>query len=159
MAQGINNSQNAFGTINKVGVTENGRAIYQLTDGDGNVAGKLTIPQNQADIFEKSYQDIMDTAPKMQKFAQKMTPEKMQKRKKTANWILGLSTLTGFLVPAIAIRGKGQFWKTALSTIAGLAVGSIASFKLKTPPGAIKFAKATQNLTKIDAQPYQELGK
>ena len=99
----------------------------------------------------------METAPKMQKFAQKMTPERMEKRKKTANWVLGLSTLTGFLVPAIIVRSKGQFWKTALGTIAGLTVGSVASFKLKTPPGAMKFSKATQNLAKLDAQPYQEM--
>ena len=146
-----------FGSIGRVGVTENGRAIYQLTDAEGNVAGKLTLPPEQCDIFEKSYTDIMETAPKMQKFAQKMTPERMEKRKKTANWVLGLSTLTGFLVPAIMVRSKGQFWKTALGTIAGLTVGSVASFKLKTPPGAMKFSKATQNLAKLDAQPYQEM--
>lgn len=156
MAEGINNLQNSFGTINRVGYTENGRAIYSLVDGEGSVAGKLTIPQNQCDVFEKSYQDIKDVAPKMQKFAQKMTPEKIEKRKKTANWFLALSTLTGFLVPAIVVRGKGQFWKTALGTIAGLSLGTVGSFKLKTPPGAMKFARATQNLSKIDAQPYQD---
>lgn len=156
MAQSINNQQSPFGTINKIGVTENGRAIYQLNDAEGIVAGKLTIPQEQCDIFEKSYQDIIKTAPKMQKFAQTMTPEKLQKRKKIANWTLGLSTLTGFLVPAICIRGNHQFIKTALGTITGLAVGIVASMKLQTPPGAMKFSKATQNLTKIDAQPYNQ---
>lgn len=155
MTQNVSNQQNMFGTVNRIGLTQNGRAIYELVDGEGNVAGKLTIPQNQCDVFEKSYQDIMKAAPKMQKFAQKMTPEKMEKRNKTANWILGLSTLTGFLVPAIVVRGKGQFWKTALGTIAGLSLGTVASFKLKTPPGAMEFSKATQNLSKVDAQPYQ----
>ena len=156
MVQSVNNQQNGYGSLSRVGSTDNGRVIYQLSEADGNVAGKLTVPQEQSDIFEKSYNDIMSAAPKMQKFAEKMTPEKMEKRKKTANWVLGLSTLTGFLVPAIAIRGKGQFWKTALSTVAGLSAGIFASFKLKTPPGAMKFAKATQNLSKIDAQPYNE---
>ena len=156
MAQGVNGQQNSYGSISRVGLAENGRAIYQLTDGEGNVAGKLTIPQAQADIFEKSYNDIMAAAPKMQKFAQKMTPEKMEKRKKTANWILGLSTLTGFLVPAITAK-SWQKSKTALGTLLGLGVGIFTSFKLKTPPGAVKFAKATQNLAKIDAQPYQEM--
>ena len=60
MAEGINNLQNSFGTINRVGYTENGRAIYSLVDGKGSVAGKLTIPQDQCDVFEKSYQDIKD---------------------------------------------------------------------------------------------------
>ena len=156
MVQNVNNKQNNFGTINKIGTTENGRAIYQLTDAEGNIAGKLSIAQNQCDIFEKSYQDIIKSAPKMQDFAQKMTPEKLAKRKKTANWVLGLSTLTGFLVPAICVRGSWQKTKTALGTLAGLTIGTIASFKLKNPPGVIKFTKATQNLAKIDAQPYEK---
>lgn len=154
--QSVNNQQNSFGTITKIDTVEGGRAVYQLTDINGDVAGKLTIPQQQCDIFEKSYKDIIEVAPKMQEYAQKMTPEKMEKRKKTANWVLGLSTLAGFLVPAITVRGKGQGWKTALGTLAGIAVGGFTSFKLKTPPGAMKFAKATQNLSKIDAQPYQD---
>ena len=154
MVADINNTKNAFGTINKIGKTENNRVIYQLSDNEGNVAGKLTIPETQTDVFEKSYQDIIDSAPKMQKYASKMTPEKQKKRKKIANWTLGLSTLTGFLVPAICAK-TWQKSKTALGTVAGLAVGIIASMKLQTPPGAIKFTKATQNLSKIDVQPYQ----
>ena len=154
MVSEVNNKQNSFGTIDRIGIAPNNRVIYQLTDENGQVAGKLTVPETQCDIFEKSYKDIMKTAPKMQKFAEKLTPEKMQKRKKIANWTLGLSTLTGFLVPAIAVRSKGQFIKTALGTITGLAAGIFASLKLQTPPGAIKFSKASQNLTKIDAQPY-----
>ena len=156
MVQSVNNQQNALGSVTREGLTAEGRAIYKLTDTEGKLAGKLSIPQEQCDVFEKSYNDIVATAPKMQEFAQKMTPEKMQKRKKTANWILGLSTLTGFLIPAIAVRGKYQGLKTTLGTLIGLTVGSIASFKLKTPPGAMKFSKATQNLTKIDVQPYQD---
>lgn len=154
MVSEVNNAKNAFGTVSKVGKTPDNRVIYQLSDNEGNIAGKISVPETQCDVFEKSYQDIVKVAPKMQKFASKMTPEKQQKRKKIANWTLGLSTLTGFLVPAIAAK-TWQKSKTALGTVAGLALGIIASMKLQTPPGAIKFTKATQNLAKIDAQPYQ----
>ena len=93
MVQNISKQPNTYGAINKIGVTENGRAIYQVIDGTGQTAGKMSIPQKDCDIFEKSYKDIIETAPKLQKFAEKHSTEESRKKlKKTSNWITGLCT-------------------------------------------------------------------
>lgn len=154
MVSSIQNNQSQYGGISKVGQTENGRAIYQITEPSGNVAGKVSVPQNQCDKFEKSFNTILKSAPKMEDFAKNMTPEKYQKRKKTANWTLALTSIAGCLIPAIVAK-KGQVWKTILGTLGGLSVGALAKIKLTTPPGTMKMALASQKLQKIDVQPYE----
>lgn len=150
----------SYGSINKIGSTENGRVIYQITDSSGQIAGKMSIPQNQCDIFEKSYKDIMETAPNIQKFAEKhSTAESMQKLKKKSNWITGISTVVGAGI-GIFTTSKMKTWKqvlaTAAGTIGGYLIGSGAAFVAISPPGITKFNKATQNISKIDIQPIQE---
>lgn len=150
----------SYGSINKIGTTENGRVIYQVTDGSGQIAGKMSIPQKDCDVFEKSYKDIMETAPNLQKFAEKhSTPESVKKLKKTSNWIIGLCSLAGAGV-GIFKTSKLATWKQVLATtgglIAGLAAGIGISFAVTTPKGMTKFNKATQNISKLDIQPVQD---
>ena len=58
---------------------KNGRVVYQVIDGNGQEAGKMSIPQKDCDVFEKSYKDIIETAPKLQKFAEKHSSEDSRK--------------------------------------------------------------------------------
>ena len=70
-----NPSINNYGSINKIGSTNNGRVIYEVKDGNGATAGKLSVAQPQCDIFERSYNEMMAAAPETQKFAEKsVTP-------------------------------------------------------------------------------------
>ena len=162
MVQNVSNVQknNDFGNVKRVGETSNGRVIYQIADADGKVAGKVSIANKDCDIFEKSYRDIEEVAPKLQDYALKnSSPEKIEKKKKLSKRIRLFSTLIGFALPAILIK-KGSTWKKGLLTLAGtlsgLIGGSFLAVKATTPPGAMKFAKATNNLNKIDIQPYRE---
>ena len=60
MVQNISAQSSTFGGINKIGVDTNGRIIYQVVDSSGQEAGKMTIAPQDADTFEKSYNDIMN---------------------------------------------------------------------------------------------------
>lgn len=159
MVQSVNTAQaNSYGSMKKIGTTENGRTIYQVIDGDGKEAGKLSVAAKDCDIFEKSYNDIMESAPKLQEYAKKNgTPEAIKKKRKLSNRIIGFSTLAGFALPAILIR-KGSTVKKVLltlgGTLAGLAGGFMTSLAITTPPGAKKFTQATRNLEKLDVKPY-----
>lgn len=145
----------SYGSVYKIGATENGRVIYQVVDGDGRAAGKMSIPKKDCDTFEKSLHDVMSSAPKLQAYAKKMTPEKMKKQKRMSNWMIGGCTAIGALIPMIKAQNKQIFW-TALGTVAGLATGVGLSFATTAPSGALKFAKATNTISKIDVQPVAE---
>ena len=82
MVQNVANQGSAFGGISRIGTTQNGRIIYEITDYNGNEAGKMTVPMQDADTFEKSYQDIMETAPKLQKYALEHSSEQDMKKRK-----------------------------------------------------------------------------
>ena len=154
--------QNNFGTISRVGATNNGRIVYQVTDGAGKASVKMSVAQKDCDKFEKSYKDIMESAPKLQKYAQSVPPEKMQKKQKIAKWIVGGCALLGGLWPALKVKGAGfpGFIKQAGLTLLGAGAGAVAGMfvasKMVTPPGAMQFAKASQTLSKLDIQPVQE---
>lgn len=148
---------NSYGAITKVGQTENGRVIYQVIDGNGQVAGKMSIAQKDCDVFEKSYKDIIETAPKLQKFAEKHSSEESRKKlKKTSNWITGLSAAVGAGIGIFKTTHLNKTWMQALFTIggaiAGLAAGMGISFAVTAPPGIMKFNKATRNISKLDIQ-------
>lgn len=160
MVQNISNQASAYGTINKIGMTENGRVVYQVIDGKGQEAGKMSIPQKDCDVFEKSYRDIMETAPKLQKFAEKHSTEESRKKlKKTSNWTIGLCTVLGAGIGIFKTTNMAT-WKQVLCTlgtsIAGFAAGIGLSYAFTAPPGITKFNKATQNISKLDIQPVQE---
>ena len=69
MINSLSFRQSSFGNVQKIGSTQNGRIVYRVIDSKGEEAGRLTVPQNEVDTFESAYRDIMDTAPKIQKFA------------------------------------------------------------------------------------------
>ena len=65
--------QNSYGNIQRTGTTENGRAIYRVIDSDGKEAGRLSVAGTDTDKFESAYRDIMDAAPKIQKYVTEHT--------------------------------------------------------------------------------------
>lgn len=162
MVQNISTpATNNYGAVSKIGTTENGRIIYQLTDPTGQVAGKISVAQKDCDTFEKSYKTIMETAPKLQEYAQNTPPEKMEKMQKRSKWIIAAPALILGFIAALKTKGNGlkgalkQIGMTMLATGAGLGIGIGVATKTCTPPGSVEFTKATRNLSKIDMQPIQ----
>lgn len=152
---------NNYGSINRIGMTDNGRVVYQLIDSTGKEAGKMSIAPQDCDKFEKSYNSLLESAPKLQAYSQKTSPAKMEKKQKMAKWIVAGCGIVGGLIPLIKCK-PNNVWGyikslglTLLSTGAGLVGGMFVASKLVTPPGASEFAKATQTISKIDIQPVQ----
>jgi len=158
MTQNINTmAPKSMGSITRIGTTENGRGIYQVKQSDGKVAGKISVAAEHCDTFEKSYNELKENAPKLQRFMEKHgSPEEMKKRQRKAKNLTLLLTAIGTAIPMLLVKGKT--WKkqvplTLLGTIVGLGTGLFAGIKLNTPPGGLAVTKATQNLSKLDVQP------
>lgn len=159
MVQSFNSG---YGTINKVGTTADGRVIYQVNDPTGRVAGRLSVPLKDCDTFEHSYKQVIDAAPKLQAYMNKMTPEKMKKKQKTVKWIVGILGGLGAGIPIYLTRnivGKGHILKQTAAAlggaIVGLGTGIFAAKKILTPPGAKEIAVAQKNLENIDIRPVE----
>ncbi|MBE7703613.1 MAG: hypothetical protein E7Z89_06140 [Cyanobacteria bacterium SIG28] len=163
MVQGFSNSniaqpnqQNKLGTIKRLGMTPDGRMVYQAISSDGEPIRKMSIAQKDCAVFEKSYADIVEVAPKLQKYAaENSDPQKMKQKQKISKWVLGGGALIGGLIPAIFAK-KWQILSTIGGTIAGFALGGFINSQFLAPPGYSKFIKATQNISKIDARPIEE---
>lgn len=156
MVKNVSN-QNPYGSIDRVGMTQDGRVVYKVTDGNGDIAGGLSVAQKDCDMFERSYRDVMEAAPKLEKYMQTHTEEDIKKQQKKGKWIIGGSALVGGLIPALTSHYiTGKTWVQALitlgGTIAGLFVGIKAGTKAMTPPGADQLSRATQTLSKLDIQ-------
>ena len=152
--------QNPYGNIQKIGMTQNGRVVYRVVDSEGGEAGKLSVPQNQTDKFESAYKDVMDSAPKIQKYVMENSSEKdIKKRRNTSRAIVATGGIIGAAIP-IALSKNLSRGKTILATvggiIAGVSAGFAASLAATTPPGTYKFAKATRTFSKLDIQPVIE---
>lgn len=162
MVQNITNQNASFGSISRVGTTPDGRIIYQVNDSSGQETGKMTVAAQDADLFEKSYNDIMEAAPKIQKYAvEHSSPEAAERRKKTSRIITLLTTLVGVGIPIYLTRKSSSTFKQVFAAlggaIAGLAAGMGLTFATLTPPGMMKFSKASKNLSKIEIQPLNEI--
>lgn len=162
MVQSVNyqNSSSAYGNIQRAGYTQNGRAVYRVIDSNGNEAGKLSIPQESTDTFEKAYVDILKTAPEIQKFAiENSSPDDIKRRKNISRVIVAGCGAIGAIIP-IALTRKSSTLKQILSTVggivAGLSAGFVGSVAATTPPGTFKFAKASRTISKLDIQPVIE---
>lgn len=147
-------TQNPYGSINRLGVAQDGRVVYQVVSPDGQDAGKLSVARKDAGAFEKSYHDIMETAPKMEKFARTHSrPEDMERlQKKSRNIVLG-STVVGAVIPMMIVKKGGLFKKFLMATlggVAGLMTGFGISVSTTTPEGSVKFAKATKTMSGLD---------
>ena len=161
MVNGVNS--NPYGNIQRTGIMPNGRAVYRVIDSSGNEAGKLTVPVNDADTFEKAYIDIMETAPKIQKFAQENSSEAdIKRRRNLSRGIVTAGGILGAIVP-IALTRKSSKLNQILTTVGGIVTGLFAGFAaslaVTAPPGSFKFAKATRTFSKLDIQPMVENNK
>ena len=161
MVNGITGfKQNSYGNIQKIGSTEHGRAIYRVIDSDGKEAGRLSVAGTDTDKFESAYRDIMDSAPKIQKYVTENSSEAdIKKRRNLSRAIVGAGGLIGVAVP-IALTRKAstlqQILATVAGVVAGLSAGFVTSLSVTTPPGTYKFAKASRTFAKLDIQPISQ---
>ena len=160
MVQGVNYQNNSYGNIQRAGSTADGRAVYRVIDSLGKEAGKLSIPQESTDTFEKAYVDIMSTAPKIQQYAlENSSPKDISRRRNISRAIVAAGGFAGAAIPIVLTR-KASTLKQILSTVAGIVVGLSAGFAASlsatTPPGTFKFAKASRAIAKLDIQPVIE---
>ena len=161
MVNGITGfKQNSYGNIQKIGSTEHGRAIYRVIDSDGKEAGRLSVAGTDTDKFESAYRDIMDAAPKIQKYVTENSSEAdIKKRRNLFRAIVGAGGLIGVAVP-IALTRKAstlqQILATVAGVVAGLSAGFVTSLSVTTPPGTYKFAKASRTFAKLDIQPISQ---
>lgn len=154
MVDAVNQSSaNLYCEAKKIGQMDNGRQIYQLSSNEGE--HKVSVPQLEADKFEKAVSDITQSA---EKFEQ--SKDSIGKRKMLAYGALIGSGITGILVPALLTKNKA-LWKKALSiiggTLAGVTGGFAAFLSILTPPGMTKCLKASKTLSEMDIQPYEDV--
>lgn len=161
MVNGITGfKQNSYGNIQRMGSTENGRAIYRVIDSDGKEAGRLSVAGPDTDKFESAYRDIMDAAPKIQKYVTENSSEAdIKKRRNLSRAIVGVGGFLGAAIP-IALTRKAstlnQIIATVAGVVAGLSAGFATSLSVTTPPGTYKFAKASRTFAKLDIQPISQ---
>ena len=154
---------NSYGNIQRIGMSGDNRVVYRVIDSEGNDAGKMSVAREDADKFEKSYIEIMSTAPKIKEYvAKNSSPEALQRRRLLSGLCVGSGGLLGAVIPTFFLKGSGITKKvvsTVTGLIVGLAAGFAASLGFSTPPGAFKFAKAARTLSKIDLKPFAEDNK
>lgn len=154
-------SRYSFGGIYKCGSAHNGRVLYAVTDSDGKYTGKLSIPEKDSDRFESSYKTLSETAPKIQKYANKHSKEDaIEKLRKRTKWTLTACGIAGAAVPLILLRNSRSVTKQILGIVGGVITGLFAGFGISIaatmPPEGLKFALASQTLSDIDIQPVNE---
>lgn len=167
MTRSINSvsPQNNTGAIKRVGNTQDGRVLYQVLDGEGNIAGKLSVASQHSDTFESCYNTIEKGAIKIQDYQKNTSPRTLEKKKNYAKLVKWVLPLAGFLVPAFCVNiksMKSEFWKefiqwgsALVGTVAGFIGGQMLGSKITMPKGAVEVAKATQTLQKLDVVAYQ----
>ena len=160
MVQNLSNpTQNQYGTINKIGSTAEGRVVYQIDDPQKQQSIRMSVAAKDCDTFERSYRQIIESAPKLQKYTESTPPEKIEKNQKIAKWLVIGCGLLGGLIPMLKVKGDGflgvlkQVGLTLLGTGAGLGVGIFGASRLVTPPGVKEFSQASQALSKLDIKP------
>ena len=157
------NVNNSYGNIQRLGSGPDNRTVYRVIDASGKEAGKLSVANNDVDKFEKSYSDLMSTAPKIQEYAvAHSSPEDIKKRQNLSKILVGTGALIGGIAPFLFMKKSGTGKKILTSIagfVAGISGGFLAATKMTSPPGAFKFARATRNLSKIDIMPVMENNK
>ena len=156
-------NSNSMGSINKIGQTNNGRIIYEVKTETGDIVEKLSVAQNDADVFEHTYNQIESSSSKFKKYMEKTTPEKLEKKQRRAKWISTGCGLLGGFIPLFAYQtSKGvvktlpQILLTLTGTLVGLFGGSLIASKIVTPPGVKEFNQSITTLSKLDIQTYKE---
>lgn len=150
-------AQGAYGSIDKIGTSPDGRVIYQVVDPDGKVAGGLSVAPNDCDKFEHSYKSIMEAAPKVESYMKTHTQEDVKSLQKKGRWITGISACIGGLIPAIFIHKPDNWFIQFLFTLAGTIAGGFGGLqiakKVSVPPGAEEMSKASKEISKLDIKP------
>ena len=160
MVQGLNVNSNGMGSISRVGMTNNGRVIYSVVEPNGQVAGHLTVSQKDCDTFERTYNDIMTAAPKLEKYMQTHSEEDIKRLQKRGKRIIGGSALVCGIIPALfSHKLTSNRWLQVAMTLGGTFIGLFAGVKIgtkvMTPPGANEMSKATKTLSSLDVQPIE----
>ena len=146
--------QYSYGNIQRSGMLNNGRILYSVFDSKGKEAGKLSVPKEETDVFEASYNDIILTAPKIQKYVAEHSTEKDIKQRRNLSMLLVAAG--GFVGAAISVflaRNKStltQILSTVAGIVTGLGAGFGVSLSITTPPGSFKFSKAARTISKLD---------
>ncbi len=156
----IDLQHNPYGNIKRGEKLGNGRILYHVINSEGEPAGKLTVPEEQVDTFEKSYNDIITTAPKIQQYVRENSSDEDRKlRKIKSQAIVTVGGAFGALVPLMLTWKKSPIKKilsTGAGIFAGLGAGFVTAFVSSLPPGTYKFEKAAQTLANLDIRPVIE---
>ena len=155
---GGNINQYAYGSVERSGTLPNGRIVYDVTDSEGNKAGKFSIPKEQTDTFEASYKTIMETAPKIKKYVdENSSDEDLRRRRSLGRNIVATCGAIGAAVPILLLWKAGSMAKKILGTVAGVVIGLAAGFGISlsatTPPGSKQFARASRTISNLDIEP------
>lgn len=144
-----------IGVITKAGAPVDGKQIYELNDAAHNRKYTFSVPEGNADSFEKLYDEnnaVMSEvqAPDVQ---EELTKQGVALGKKVKrNTIIG--AITGLVIPAIlAIRGKGSVLKRSilgvLGSVAGTFVGAWGTSYLSMRNGMNKLVKNNPSYQKL----------
>lgn len=155
---GGNISQYAYGSVQRSGTLPDGRIVYSVTDSDGNSAGKFSLPEYQADVFEASYKQIMETAPKIKQYVdENSSDEDLRRRRSLGRNIVATCGAIGAAVPILLFWKANSMTKKILGTVAGVVAGLAAGFGISLsatiPPGSQQFAKAHRIISGLDIKP------
>ena len=152
-----NNPNKSYGEISRVGTSPDGRVIYKVVDPSGKVAGGLSVSPNDCDKFERVYNNVMEAAPKFEKYMSTHTKEDLKKNQKRGRWITGIGAFIGGILPAVLIKKPDKKIIKILATLAGTTVGLFAGVsvakKVVIPPGVEEMSKATHEMSKLDVRP------
>lgn len=154
MVNGVDVSVGTYGVVQRVGKLNNGRVVYQILDSGGEPAGRVSLPQNQVDTFERTYNQIIESANEINTYVNThSTAEDHKKRKRlSAISILGCG-IAGGAIPIFWTKNSSalkQIFATAIGVLAGLITGLAIALEINTPKGSYKFSKAKHRLLDLD---------
>lgn len=162
MVSAINsyNSVNQYscGDVKRIGNLANGRIAYIVLDSNGKEVQNLSVPKEEADIFERSYETIIKSAPEIKQYVDENSSEEdLRKRRVMGRNVIATCAAIGAAAPVMLLWNSASMTKKILGTIggvvAGLAAGFAASLSIMAPPGTTEFIKAHRQLSKLDIQP------
>ena len=153
---GVNNY--SCGYIKRAGSLPGGRVVYRVYDSNGKETQKLSVPNEETDVFESSYNKIIKTAPQIKKYvAENSSDEDLRRRRAFGRNVIATGAAIGAAAPVMLLWHSNSMTKKILGTIggviAGLAAGFAASMYIMTPPGTSDFIKAHRKISKLDIQP------
>ena len=156
----VNLQANPFGNVQRIGMYNNGRVLYNVVDSDGQSAGKLTVPYHEADRFEAAYKDILESAPRIQQYVTTHSGEdNFGKRKALSQALITTGGVIGCAIPALLTKSKStikNIFKLGTGVITGMLTGFSAAYLATLPPGTLRFTHASRTIAKLDIQPVKE---